>query len=260
VKAPSGSILNCEYPASVAIRTRTGWYIAPNIFQALATAAPGQVQAFTGLPVAMTVYGKDASGATYSDMLFSGGGQGAHAGADGKSGLLYPTSAANTSIEMIETRAPIIVMEKAFVPDSGGAGEYRGGLAQRVRLRKRDADGLPMLVSVYPEGVGLHIAGLHGGRAGLAARGVVEDAQGQVVHDCGAGELVTLRRTDEFVALTLAAGSGYGDPAARSPSAVAHDVAMGWITPQGAVRDYGQAEAAAAQSVPAGVAATAAAS
>ncbi|MBL8337703.1 MAG: hydantoinase B/oxoprolinase family protein [Rhodoferax sp.] len=260
VKAPPGSILNCEYPASVAIRTRTGWYIAPNIFQALATAAPGQVQAFTGLPVAMTVYGKDASGATYSDMLFSGGGQGAHAGADGKSGLLYPTSAANTSIEMIETRAPIIVMEKAFVPDSGGAGEYRGGLAQRVRLRKRDADGLPMLVSVYPEGVGLHIAGLHGGRAGLAARGVVEDAQGQVVHDCGAGELVTLRRTDEFVALTLAAGSGYGDPAARSPSAVAHDVAMGWITPQGAVRDYGQAEAAAAQSVPAGVAATAAAS
>jgi len=260
VKAPPGSILNCEYPASVAIRTRTGWYIAPNIFQALATAAPGQVQAFTGLPVAMTVYGKDASGATYSDMLFSGGGQGAHAGADGKSGLLYPTSAANTSIEMIETRAPIIVMEKAFVPDSGGAGEYRGGLAQRVRLRKRDADGLPMLVSVYPEGVGLHIAGLHGGRAGLAARGVVEDAQGQVVHDCGAGELVTLRRTDEFVALTLAAGSGYGDPAARSPSAVAHDVAMGWITSQGAARDYGQAEAAPAQSVPAGVAATAAAS
>jgi 5-oxoprolinase (ATP-hydrolysing)/N-methylhydantoinase A len=243
VKAPKGSILNCEYPASVAIRTRTGWYIAPNIFQALATAAPAQVQAFTGLPVAMTVYGQGASGATYSDMLFSGGGQGANAGSDGKSGLLYPTSAANTSIEMIETRAPIVVMEKSFIVDSAGAGRHRGGLAQRVRLRKRDDDGLPMLVSVYPEGVGLNIAGLHGGRSGLSARGVVQDATGQVVHDCGAGELVTLSRTDQFVALTLAGGSGYGDPGARSPSDVAHDVAMGWITPEGAARDYGRTDA-----------------
>ena len=260
VKAPKGSILNCEYPASVAIRTRTGWYIAPNIFQALATAAPAQVQAFTGLPVAMTVYGQDVSGATYSDMLFSGGGQGANAGSDGKSGLLYPTSAANTSIEMIETRAPIVVMEKAFVVDSGGAGQHRGGLAQRVRLRKRDEDGLPMLVSVYPEGVGLNIAGLHGGQAGLSARGEVQDATGQVVHDCGAGELVTLTRTDQFVALTLAAGSGYGDPAARSPSDVAHDVAMGWITPQGAVRDYGHADTAPAEGGPVAAAETLAAS
>jgi 5-oxoprolinase (ATP-hydrolysing) len=260
VKAPSGSILNCEYPASVAIRTRTGWYIAPNIFQALATAAPAQVQAFTGLPVAMTVYGKDHTGATYSDMLFSGGGQGANAGSDGKSGLLYPTSAANTSIEMIETRAPIVVMEKAFVPDSGGAGQFRGGLAQRVRLRKRDEDGLPMLVSVYPEGVGLNIAGLHGGQSGLSARGVVEDANGQVVHDCGAGELVTLKRTDEFVVLTLAGGSGYGAPGARAPSEVAHDVAMGWITPQGAARDYGHAETAPAPDARVATAATLAAS
>ena len=244
VKAPKGSILNCEYPASVAIRTRTGWYIAPNIFQALATAAPAQVQAFTGLPVAMTVYGQDATGATFSDMLFSGGGQGAHAAADGKSGLLYPTSAANTSIEMIETRAPIVVTEKSFVVDSAGPGQYRGGLAQRVRLRKRDADGLPMLVSVYPEGVGLQIAGLHGGKPGMSARGVVQDAAGERVHDCGSGELVTLTRTDQFIELILAGGSGYGDPAARSASDVAHDVAMGWITPEAASRDYGQAQSA----------------
>jgi 5-oxoprolinase (ATP-hydrolysing)/N-methylhydantoinase A len=242
VKAPEGSILNCAYPASVAIRTRTGWYIAPNIFQALATAAPRQVQAFTGLPVAMTVYGKDSHGDTYSDLLFSGGGQGASAASDGKSGLLYPTSAANTSIEMIETRAPIVVTEKAFIVDSGGAGQYRGGLAQLVRLRKRDEDGLPMLVSVYPEGVGLQIAGLHGGQPGLAARGVVQDAAGQTIKDCGAGDLVTLTRTSEFVALTLAAGSGYGDCTARSRSDVAHDVAMGWITPECAARDYGYAD------------------
>jgi hypothetical protein len=118
--------------------------------------------------------------------------------------------------------------------------QIESGVAQRVRLRKRDEDGLPMLVSVYPEGVGLSIAGLHGGQAGLAARGVVQDASGAVVHDCGAGELVTLSRTDQFVALTLAGGSGYGDPHLRSAGAVAHDVAMGWISPESALRDYGQ--------------------
>jgi 5-oxoprolinase (ATP-hydrolysing)/N-methylhydantoinase A len=144
---------------------------------------------------------------------------------------------------MIETRAPIVVMEKAFIMDSGGAGKHRGGLAQRVRLRKRDDDGLPMLVSVYPEGVGLNIAGLHGGKSGLSARGVVENAVGQLLHDCGAGELVTLSRTEEYVVLTLAGGSGYGDPAERGASDQAHDLAMGWVSPERAVRDYGQVAA-----------------
>ena len=53
VKAPEGSALNCDKPMAVNLRTRTGWYIAPNIFTALAKAAPGRVQAATGLPVAI---------------------------------------------------------------------------------------------------------------------------------------------------------------------------------------------------------------
>jgi 5-oxoprolinase (ATP-hydrolysing)/N-methylhydantoinase A len=79
VKAPAGSILNCQRPAAVNLRTRTGWYLAPNIFRALAAAAPDQVQAFTGLPVAVNVYGQTADGRIYSDLLFMGGGQGASA-------------------------------------------------------------------------------------------------------------------------------------------------------------------------------------
>ena len=238
VKAPEGSILNCSYPASVAIRTRTGWYIAPNIFKALAHAVPDQVQSFTGLPVAANVYGQDATGATYSDLLFTGGGQGGCSHADGRSGLLWPTSAANTSIELIESRAPILVQEKAFVPDSGGAGEYRGGLAQRIRLRKRVDDGLPMLVSVYPEGVGQAPDGLFGGKPGLSAHGVVRNRAGAVEHDCGTGELVTLHSAHQSVEIVLAGGSGFGDPAKRSEAAKAHDLRMGWVTPAGAQRDY----------------------
>ena len=153
VKAPEGSILNPRRPASVNIRTRTGWYIAPNIFRALADAAPAQVQAFTGLPVAASIYGQTPDRRIYSDLLFMGGGQGASAQGDGKSGLLWPTSAANTSIELFETRVPVLVLEKAYLPDSGGPGRHRGGLGQRVRIRKLEDDGQTTLVSVYPEGV-----------------------------------------------------------------------------------------------------------
>ena len=145
VKLPPHSILNCDRPASVNLRTRTGWYIAPNIFRALSQAAPDQVQAATGLPHAVNIYGRDGDGTLYADHFFMGGGQGACSRADGKSALLYPTSAANTSVELMETRAPVLVLEKSFVPDSGGPGRFRGGLGVRTRLlaqaaRRRTAD------------------------------------------------------------------------------------------------------------------------
>ncbi len=208
VKAPEGSILNCSKPAAVNLRTRVGWYIAPNIFRALADAAPAQVQAATGLPVAINIYGREANGHVYADHFFMGAGQGASQHGDGKSALLYPTSAANTSVELMEARAPVLVLEKSFVTDSGGPGKYRGGCGVRTRLRKLHDDGLPTLASVYPEGVGVTVEGLLGGLPGGGVRGVVLDPDGNVVHDCGTGELVTLTRTDRIVEVQLAGGAG----------------------------------------------------
>ena len=205
VKAPAGSILNCDKPASVNLRTRVGWYIAPNIFRALADAAPAQVQAATGLPVAINIYGREAERHTSMPTTSSWAPARAHrAHGDGKSALLYPTSAANTSVELMEARAPVLVLEKSFVTDSGGAGEHRGGCGVRTRLRKLHDDGLPTLASVYPEGVGVTVQGLHGGLPGGGVRGVVLDPDGNVTHDCGTGELVTLTRTDQIVEVRLA--------------------------------------------------------
>ncbi|MFE0758073.1 hydantoinase B/oxoprolinase family protein [Inquilinus sp. NPDC058860] len=230
VKAPEGSILNATRPMAVNLRTRTGWYIAPNIFRALAEAAPDKVQAFTGLPVAATIYGRDGAGATYSDMLFMGGGQGASSHGDGKSGLLWPTSAANTSVELFETRVPVLVLEKTYVQDSGGPGRHRGGLGQRVSLRKLADDGLATFVAVYPEGVKSSNPGLFGGAPGGAARGVVRDAQGQVLRDCGTGELVQLSKPGEIVEIVLAGGAGYGDPAERPRAVLDRDVGDGRVS------------------------------
>jgi 5-oxoprolinase (ATP-hydrolysing)/N-methylhydantoinase A len=239
VKAPEGSILNCTKPASVYLRTRVGWYLAPNIFRALVDAAPDQVQAATGLPVAVNLYGRDSNGVVYADHFFMGAGQGGSSRRDGKSALLYPTSAANTSVELMESRAPVLVLEKAFVTDSGGPGTQRGGCGVRTRLRKLYDDGLPMLASVYPEGVGVTVQGLHGGHAGGAVRGVILDTAGAVVHDCGTGELMTLTRADQIVEVRLAGGAGFGDPRMRSAALVEQDVAEGVVSRGAAEIIYG---------------------
>ena len=246
VTAPEGSILNCTRPAAVAARTRTGWYLAPAVFRALADAAPTAVQSPTGLPVAVNVSGTDAEGRLYADHLFMGGGQGASAHGDGKSGLLYPTSAANTAIEVFEARVPVLVEEKAFLADSGGAGAQRGGLGQRVRFRKLHDDGLPALAALFPEGAKAVLPGLDGGLPGARAFAGVRKPDGTLLRDCGAGELVTLTRTDEIAEIVFAGGAGYGDPRRRAPAAVAEDVQDGLIDANAARDVYGAARPDAA--------------
>jgi 5-oxoprolinase (ATP-hydrolysing)/N-methylhydantoinase A len=241
VTAPGGSILNCTKPASVNVRTRTGWYIAPNLFMALAGAVPEQVQAFTGLPASITLYGQGPDGRFYSDHLFQGGGQGASAGGDGKSALLWPTSAANTSVELFETRTPVLVVEKRYLPDSGGPGRHRGGLGQVVRIRKLADDGRPAYAGLFPDGVLTRPAGLFGGKPGGAVRGVLLDASEAVVKDYGVGSLVPLERSDQILELRLAGGAGFGEPRERPIEMIQADLDHGYVTPRGVAEDYGHA-------------------
>ena len=238
VGAPEKSIMNCDRPLAVNMRTRTGWYIAPNVFGALAKAAPGRVQAFTGLPSSAIFYGVGPDGIFYTDHLFQGGGQGASEHGDGHSALLYPTSAGNTSVELFETRVPALVIEKALLADSGGPGRRRGGLGQVISARKLDDDGEPCQVGIYPSGVLKPVAGLFGGRPGGRASGCVGRFAGPM-RDVGVGALSVIRTTGEYAELRVAGGSGFGDPMERPFEAVQRDLEAGYVTPEGARRDYG---------------------
>jgi len=239
VTAPKGSMLNCDRPMAVNMRLRTGWYIAPNLFHALADAAPEQVQAFTGLPGSALFYGVGPDGRTYNDHLFQGGGQGASAHGDGKSGLMWPTSAANTPVELFETRVPVLVVAKNFVPDSAGPGRHRGGLGQIVLARKLYDDGRPTQVGLYPNGVSVAPDGLFAGRSGALARAAVIDDNGNELSNVGVGALVTLTSPGEIAELRCAGGSGYGDPLERPLEAVQRDLDDASITAEAAARDYG---------------------
>ena len=238
VTAPQRSIMNCDRPLAVNMRVRTGWYIAPDVFGALAKAAPGRVQAFTGLPSSALFYGVGPDGIFYSDHLFQGGGQGGSEHGDGHSALLYPTSAGNTSVELFETRVPALVLEKAFVTDSGGPGRQRGGLGQVISARKLDDDGKPCQVGLYPMGVLRPVPGLFGGKPGGRAGGRVGRPGGEM-HDVGVGALSVLENPAEYAELRVAGGSGFGDPMERPFEAVQRDLDAGYVTTEGARRDYG---------------------
>lgn len=237
VKAPEGSILNCRRPRAVNQRTVTGWSCAPAIFGALADALPDRVQAFTGLPMGAGAYGQDKNGRTFNDHLFQAGGQGASAHSDGKSALLFPTSAANTSVEMFESRAPLLVEKKELIPDSGGAGHHRGGLGQRVQVRKLYDDGSSVLMGLHPQGMLVDTPGIFGGRAGRRAN-VRLDEDGDTVEGVELGTLANLRRRSQQLTIELAGGSGYGNPADRPIDAVQRDLDDGLVSEEGA-SEYG---------------------
>ncbi len=232
VFAPEGSILNCHYPAAVNMRTHTGWYCAPAIFSALAPVLQRRVQAFTGLPMGAGAYGRDRNGTYFNDHLFQGGGQGGSLQGDGKSALLYPTSAANTSIEMFETRVPLLVEEKALIPNSGGAGKYRGGLGQSIKVRKLYDDNESVLLSLHPQGMIVPTPGLFGGQAGRLARVALEGSQGVLENETLAG-LAELTKPNELCIIEMPGGSGYGLPEERSQEALQQDLQEGYINQQG---------------------------
>ena len=237
VEAPSMSILNCDKPMSVNARVRTGWYVGPNIYGALAKAIPEKVQAFTGLPSSAYFYGKDALG-VFNDHLFQGGGQGASSNRDGKSALLWPTSAANTSVEMLETRVPLLVLEKSLIQDSGGPGRFRGGLGQIIRVRKLKDDGTNVEGGLFPIGVLNPPAGLLGGCSGAPAGATIQ-RNAHPKEDLGIGALVDLSSIDDIVELRIAGGAGFGNPLQRNLDLIEEDLQQGYISIERAVSKYG---------------------
>jgi len=80
------------------------------------------------------------------------------------------------------------------------------------------------------------------GSATFASSGntlTITNSAGAIIKDCGTGALVSTTSDQEIIEVCLSGGAGYGPPAERSPAAIRRDVAEGYVTPEGAARDYG---------------------
>jgi N-methylhydantoinase B len=224
VRAPEGSILNPRFPAPVSARQLTGHLLAGAIYQAMSAVVPGQVIAECGgAPTMRALFsGLDRNGDRFSQILFASGGMGACPHRDGLPTTAFPTNAGAGSIEAFESVAPLVVWAKQLRPDSGGPGQYRGGLGQEAVIEVRSP--APLRLSLLSDRREHPAQGLLGGAPGGAAEIVMSD--GTRPHPKSRTTIAPGTR----LVMRYAGGGGYGPPAKRDPAALTADLRDGYVT------------------------------
>lgn len=237
VNVREGSVLGAVAPAACQ------WYFShlgmliDMVSRALAPALPDRVAAAShGDSMIITSAGFDPRvGREWVSMEATLGGWGAWNGADGESALINNVNGSlqDFPIEMVETKWPFRIREYSIRPDSGGAGQWRGGNGV-VREYEFLADG---------------VFGLWFERSKTPAWGLFEGSGAtgpEVVINPGTiEEKRTLKLNAEpakkgtVVRLAVGGGGGYGDASKRDPEAIRYDVENGFISAERAAADYG---------------------
>ena len=223
VSAPEGCLLNATPPAPVWGRHLSGHYVPPAIFGALAEVLPDKICAESGSPL-WNVYfsGKKPNGdGNFVKMFFMNGGHGARSHGDGPGCLSFPSNVSNQPIEAFEHQAPLLVTEKALVPDTGGAGKYRGGNAQRIGFISRSDQ--PVTMTIRHERVGFPPRGLLGGEVGSVG---IDMVNGRKIP---AKSRTELKPGDE-VSFQTPGGGGLFPPSEREPDMIQNDARSGLTT------------------------------
>ncbi|MFP6698140.1 MAG: hydantoinase B/oxoprolinase family protein [Alphaproteobacteria bacterium] len=229
VTAPEGCLLNALPPSPVGARHMIGHFVSPLVFGALADAVPGRIQADCGMLDLMTFQGTHRDGHDVSTIYFASGGFGALSGRDGAETTPGPSNMAVVPVEVWETLTSTTVERKQLLPDSGGAGAARGGLGQEVVIRN-DSTHI-MGVFCMANRTDFPPLGLMGGQTGRPREHRIN---GATVDPKGHYEL----QPGDRITLIEAGGGGYGPPKERPRAAIKADLAEGFITPEGAARDY----------------------
>jgi N-methylhydantoinase B len=151
----------------------------------------------------------------------------------------------NTPVEVFETRYPPFVIEAYRLrTDSGGAGEFRGGLGGErlftVVVPEISLSAVLNRMKVAPWGLFGGREGATGGiyikRAGQREWRTFQDEFGTASPSKFAG--ILLRQGDR-IRLTMPGGGGYGDPLRRAVERVVRDVEEGFISAHAARAQYG---------------------
>ncbi|MFW5934877.1 MAG: hydantoinase B/oxoprolinase family protein [Halolamina sp.] len=254
IDAPERSLVNPEPPAAVVGgNLETSQRVTDVVLGAFATEAPERVLAACQGTMNNVTFGGtdprgvdtdgavDAEGHPYAFYETQGGGFGGRAGKDGMDGVhVHMSNTMNTPAEVLETAYPLRVVRYALRPDSGGAGEFRGGLGLRRDIEVRDHTARFSLLADRQRHAPYGLEGGDEGERGAAylyddadaydAAAAGEKLPQKSVHDLPPGSVVSIR--------TPGAG-GYGDPEERAPSAIERDLRLGKLTPAAARERYG---------------------
>jgi N-methylhydantoinase B len=231
---PPGTLLTPVFPAPTNARTFVILRLLGVFAGVLAKAVGGHMPADQETIRYTGVYGQTAAGEPYLMREVLGGGSGGRYYADGEDTIHVVPDSRNLPAEFTEARFPLVVERLGLAVDSGGPGEFRGGLGYEKVLRMRE-DGYFM--SIADRSI-LACWGVNGGRAGRPFQvtidpGGPEEREVDALADgdfVPAGTLIRIRTTG---------GGGWGDPLARDPGLVARDVRWGKVSRACAAADYG---------------------
>jgi N-methylhydantoinase B len=138
------------------------------------------------------------------------------------------------SVEVDEIHHPILISERRVIPDSEGAGKFRGAPGSQISFGPL---GCRLDVGYVSDGTINAAKGARGGHSGDPAKQYIVRADGQSER-LGVNGQVMLSPGDWIVSVT-AAGGGFGAPVDRDPARVRKDVLEGWISEQRAAEIYG---------------------
>jgi len=235
VYAPS-TVTNASAPAPVSSYQAANLKLVDVILQALAPFCPRRAVANAGSSGALLISWKDGGRPGQPSMQYEilGSAYGGGNGNDGASALATHLSNLHiTPIEILESEFPCRILTFDLVADSGGAGEFRGGLSFRrtyellqdaTVVRRYDRAKFP------PNGVA-------GGRPGSRSRFVIRLGTKNERETPASGRY-ELCAGERFL-LQSAGGGGYGDPQKRDRAALARDIAEGYVSAAAAEREYG---------------------
>lgn len=239
ITAPKGSIVNPEFPAAVGVRHATAIRVNDTLNGVLGLAAPHLMPAANGgvvIPVVLAEHDEATGQRNVIVIEPMVGGMGARQGGDGVDGRDSGISnLANNPLETVEADASIRVLDYSLRRDSGGPGQWRGGVGLCLTFEVLK-DGSAVLGRGM-ERMRFQPWGAQGGCPGALALTILNRGR-EGERDLGKIDMVLLNRGDTMTVLTPG-GGGFGDPYLREPEAVLRDVVRGFVSIEAAERDYG---------------------
>lgn len=238
IVAPAGCYVNPLPGAASGARAVNANRIYEVVMGALAQIVPDRVIAASSGFCNPKISGAVSpfTGKPYLAWMSAVGGVGAHRHRDGQEATTSPTNGTNTPVEVQEMNAPVFIERMELVPDSAGAGRFRGGMALRKDVRiVADTARATNLGDRYENAP----YGLEGGLSGSRAATILNPGtpDERSLHSKG----TYLLKKGDVLSMRTAGAGGFGDPRLRDPEAVLRDVRAGLVSPEAARAVYGVA-------------------
>jgi len=235
---PRGSVVNCEAPAAVGMRSLTCMITQIVTFGAFSQALPHRMPVSApGGNAIMNVKTSDHKDRTVMASIGPvGGGGGATPVSDGPEGCGGASAfLKNTPIEITESEVPIHFLRYGLWPDSGGPGKFRGGMSTVMEFRVSSPN---TVVTARNRNRSRFASwGVLGGHAGIVSR-FTKNPGTEASIELGNIDVVACDPGDVIRVIGPGAG-GYGSPLERDPQRVLQDVRCGLISARAARDTYG---------------------